>query len=67
MQVCALPVPGLTTAYATYHRRLVNVLERMEPLSEQHGLLKFLQNEDHAGLLNDAVQDVAQAVTDYQV
>ena len=49
------------------YRRLVNVLERLEPLSERNGLLRFLQNEDHAGLLNSLVQDVAQAVTDYKV
>jgi len=45
----------------------MDVLKRLEPLSEQHGLLKFLRNEDHAGSLNGFVQDVAQAVTDYQV
>ena len=45
----------------------MNVLERMEPLSEQSGLLRFLRNEDHAGLLNGFVQDIAQTVTDYQV
>jgi len=45
----------------------MDVLERMEPLSEQKGLLKFLRNQDHAGLLNGFVQDIARAVTDYQV
>ena len=45
----------------------MNVLERLEPLSEQNGLLRFLRNEDHAGLLNGFVQDMALAVADYQV
>ena len=48
-------------------RRLMDVLERLEPLSEQNGLLRFLRNEDHARLLNGFVQDMALAVTDYQV
>ena len=45
----------------------MDILERLEPLSEQNGLLRFLRNEDHAGLLNGFVQDIAQTVTDYQV
>jgi len=48
-------------------RRLMDILEKLEPLSEQNGLLRFLRSEDHAGLLNDFVQDIARAVTDYQV
>ena len=45
----------------------MEVVVKLEPLSEQNGLLKFLRNEDHAGLLNGFVQDIAHAVTDYQV
>ena len=48
-------------------RRLTDILGKLEPLSEQNGLLKFLRNEDHAGLLNVFVQDITQAVMDYQV
>ena len=48
-------------------RRLVDVLEKMEPLSEQNGMLKFLRNGDYTGLLNGFVQDISNAVTDYQV
>ena len=48
-------------------RRLMDILGKLEPLSEQNGLLKFLRNEDHAGLLNGFVQDIVQAVMDYQV
>jgi hypothetical protein len=45
----------------------MDVVVKLEPLSEQSGLLKFLRNEDYAGLLNGFVQDIAHAVTDYQV
>ena len=45
----------------------MDVLESMEPLSEKNGLLRFLRSEDHVGLLNGLIQDIAQAVTDYQV
>ena len=48
-------------------RRLIDVLEKLEPLSEQNGLLKFLRNEDHAGSLGGFIEDIARAVTDYQV
>jgi len=45
----------------------MDVVIELEPLSEQSGLVKFLRNEDHAGMLNGLVQDIANAVTDYQV
>lgn len=63
------PVPGFTNVLLTWdtRRRLTDVLEKLEPLSEQNGLLKFLRNDDHAGALNGFVQDIALAVTDYQV
>jgi len=48
-------------------RRLMDVLEKLEPLSEQKGLMKFLRNENHAGLLNGFIQDITRAITDYQV
>ena len=40
---------------------------KLGPLSEQHGLVKFLNNIDRANTLNGFVQDLANAVTDYQV
>ena len=63
------PVPEFATISLTLdiHRMLMEVLEKLEPLSEKNGLLGFLQNEDHAGLLNSFVQDISRAVTDYQV
>lgn len=45
----------------------MDIVVKLEPLSEQNGLLKFLRNEDHAVSLNGFVQDIANAVTDYQV
>lgn len=48
-------------------RRLADVIVKLEPLSEQNGLLRFLQNQDHAALLSGFVQEVAEAITDYQV
>jgi len=64
------PSPGVRrsiplTQYT--RRRLMDVLEKLEPLSEQNGMLKFLRNEDRAGLLNGFVQDMFCAVMDYQV
>ena len=66
--VCA-PGPKFHSyaAHVGAYRRLVDVVIKLEPLSEQSGLLRFLRNEDHAGLLNGFVQDIANAVTDYQV
>ena len=48
-------------------RELVRIITELGPLSEQHGLAKFLKNPGHANTLNGFVQDLAYAVTDYQV
>ena len=40
---------------------------RLEPLSEQHALLKFLRNVDNAKILTGFAQELANAITDYQV
>ena len=48
-------------------RKLVGILAKLKPLSEQHGLAKFLKNADHANILNGFVQDLSYAITDYQV
>lgn len=45
----------------------MGVIEKLEPLPEQNGLLRFLRNQDHAASLSGFVQEVAQAFTDYQV
>ena len=39
----------------------------LEPLSEQHTLLKFLRNVDNSKMLTGFVQELANAITDYQV
>ena len=48
-------------------RKLEGVMMKLEPLSEQHALLKFLHNVDNAKTLTGFVQELANAVTDYQV
>ena len=48
-------------------RKLVRIIAELRPLSDQHGLAKFLKNDDHANRLNGFVQDLAYAVADYQV
>jgi hypothetical protein len=48
-------------------RKLAGIIVKLEPLSEQHGIAKFLKNVEHANVLNGLVQDLAYAVTDYQV
>lgn len=48
-------------------RKLQSVVAKLEPLSEQGALLGFLRNADNAKILTGFVQDLANAVTDYQV
>ena len=48
-------------------RKLAGIIAELEPLSEQHGVSKFLNNVEHANILNGFIQDLAYAVTDYQV
>ena len=42
-------------------------MAKLKPLSKQRGIMKFLKNAGHANTLNGFVQDLAYAVTDYQV
>ena len=48
-------------------RTLSGIIAKLEPLSEQRGLVKFLNNVDHTNTLSGFVQDLANAVTEYQV
>jgi hypothetical protein len=59
MDMCqfAYPIP----------RKLDGVITKLEPLSEQHALLKFLRNVDNAKILSGFVQELANAVEHYQV
>lgn len=52
---------------SSVRRKLVGIVAKLGSLSEQNGLLRFLKNADHADTLNGFVQDLAYAVTDYQV
>ena len=51
----------------TICRKLARIVTRLRPLSEQHGMAKFLKNADNLDTLNGIVQELADAVTDYQV
>ena len=48
-------------------RKLEGVVMRLEPLSKQHALLKFLRNANNAKTLAGFIQELADAITDYQV
>jgi hypothetical protein len=47
--------------------KLEGVIAKLEPLSEQHALVRFLHNVDNAKDLTGFVQELADAVMDYQV
>ena len=49
------------------HSKLARIVAALKPLSEQNGIMKFLNNVDCADTLNGFVQDLAYAVADYQV
>ena len=64
------PLPNCTNTFLNQLdlcRTLCGIIVKLRPLSEQHGLVKFLNNGDHASTLDGFVQDLANAVTDYQV
>jgi len=48
-------------------RKLEGVIMKLEPISEQNALLGFLRNVDNAKALTGFVQELADAITDYQV
>ena len=48
-------------------RNLERVIARLEPLTDQHGLVRFLRSADNAKILTGFVQELADAITDYQV
>ena len=65
--MCALQEALTNLIASVVCRKLVSIITELRPLSEQHGLAKFLKNEDHANRLNGFVQDLTYAVADYQV
>jgi hypothetical protein len=48
-------------------RKLESIIAKLEPLSEQHGLVMFLRNVNNAKTLAGFVQELTDAITDYQV
>jgi hypothetical protein len=48
-------------------RELEGVIARLESLSDQNGLVRFLHNVDNTKTLTGFVQKLANAITDYQV
>ena len=48
-------------------RKLQGVVMKLEPLSKQHGLVRFLHNVDNTKTLAGFVQELADAIMDYQV
>ena len=48
-------------------RKLDGIIMKLEPLSEEHALLKFLRNVDNAKTLSGFVEELAAAITYYQV
>lgn len=48
-------------------RKLARITAKLERLSEQHGIVKYLNNVDYASTLSGLVQDLNYAITDYQV
>ena len=48
-------------------RKLEGVIAKLEPLSDQHALARFLCNVDNAKTLAGLFQELANAITDYQV
>lgn len=59
MDICQYTYPAL--------RRLHGVVAKLRPLSEKHVFLQFLQNVDNAKILSGFVQELADAVMQYQV
>ena len=53
-------------AASVIHSKLAGIVAALKPLSEQNGIVKFLNNDDYTNTLNGFVQDLACAVTDYQ-
>ena len=48
-------------------RKLHGVIAKLETLSDQNALVGFLRNVDNVKVLTGFVQELADAITDYQV
>ena len=58
---------GISQSAYPLLRNLEGVIAKLEPLSNQHGLVKFLRGVDNSKALTGFVQELADAITDYQV
>ena len=59
VNICQFAYPAL--------RKLKAVIAKLEPLTEQHSLIGFFCNVDNATILAGFIQELADAITDYQV
>ena len=48
-------------------RKLERVREALDPIATQGDIARFLNNANNAQRLNDLVEDIREAVMDYQV
>ena len=48
-------------------RKLESVVMKLEPLADQDAVLRFFHNVNNAKTLMGFVQELADAITDYQV
>ena len=48
-------------------RKLEGVRKTLDPMTTQNDIVKFLSNTENAQKLNDLVDDIREAVMDYQV
>ena len=64
---CLFPVVSTFINLLIPLRKLKGVIAKLEPLTEQHALIGFFQNVDNAKILAGFVQELADAIMDYQV
>ena len=57
----------MCSKFILFPRNLAGIVAELGPLADQHGLVKFLKNVEHANILNGFVKELAHAITDYQV
>jgi len=48
-------------------RKLEGVRQALDPMATQNDIVQFLSNAENAQKLNDLVDDIREAVIDYQV
>ena len=48
-------------------RNLKAALEKLDPIVEQSNIVAFLNNPDQAGMVTSLIEDIRDAIIDYQV